>query len=326
MMKIAYLTHNTADVFYRIGQYLDTLHANGVSPSILRTPKNPFMRFMTLKSLSGYDAVVIQRRLFGSFWRALLKRYARKLILDIDDAVMIPSNELGSHSSIRMRRYKGMVGLSSLVMAGNSYLRDLTLEICPDARVSIVPTVVDTDQYLVKQHERKQPVIVGWIGSSSTIRYLSMVENVLRDIVHTREEVVFRIVSNEFPDYDWAEKIPWSRQREKEDVVGFDIGIMPLPDSPWTRGKCGFKLIQYMAAGLPVVASPVGANKDIVLHSHTGFLAADEMEWARFLGDLIDSADLRASLGMNGRKRAEEFYSLNRIAPRYLSLISEVVR
>lgn len=117
------------------------------------------------------------------------------------------------------------------------------------------------------------------------------------------------------------EKKPWAREQEIQDVLGFDIGIMPLVDNPWTRGKCGFKLIQYMAAGLPVVASPVGANNDIVDHGHNGFLASTHSEWAEALSNLATNRDLRASFGAHGRKKIEEKYSVRSNLPSYISTI-----
>ena len=321
-MNIAYLTHDTPDVFYRVGQYLDYLHFNDLSTSILRTPKDLYKRFHTFKTLSHYDVVVIQRELFDVFWRLLLKKYARSLILDIDDAIMFSSDENGFRSRTRLSRYEKMVGLRNHIIVGNSYLKNITCKICPHASVTIIPTVVDPSLYPVKNHMEKLPVVIGWIGSASTIKYLDLVQNVLREVIRSHENVIFRIVSNEFPDWEWAEKKQWAREQEIQDVLDFDIGIMPLNDNPWTRGKCGFKLIQYMAAGLPVVASPVGANNDIVDHGHNGFLAETHSEWAEALSNLVASRDLRASFGTHGRKKMENKYSVGSNAPSYLSTIT----
>ncbi|MGI6385530.1 MAG: glycosyltransferase family 4 protein [Desulfomonilia bacterium] len=320
-MNIAYLTHDTPDVFYRVGQYLDYLHFNDISTSILRTPRDFYERLHTFKTLSYYDVVVIQRKLFNAFWRILLKKYARSLVLDIDDAIMFSSDESNFHSRTRLNRYEKMVGLCDHIIVGNGYLRDVTCEICPSAHVTIIPTVVNLRQYPVKDHLEKRSVVIGWIGSASTIKYLDLVQSVLREIISSHENVIFRIVSNEFPDWEWAEKKKWARKQEIKDVLDFDIGIMPLNDNPWTRGKCGFKLIQYMAAGLPVVASPVGANNDIVEHGHNGFLAETRSEWAKALSNLVADRDLRVSLGINGRRKIENEYSVGSNAPSYLSTI-----
>jgi len=320
-MNIAYLTHDTPDVFYRVGQYLDYLHSNDLSTSILRTPNDFYKRFHTFKALSHYDVVVIQRKLFNAFWRSLLKKYARSLILDIDDAIMFSSDEKNFRSRTRLGRYEKMVDLSDHIIVGNSYLKDITHEICPHASVTIIPTVVDPSLYPVKVHMENRPLVIGWIGSASIIKYLDLVQHVLREFIHSHENVIFRIVSNEFPEWGWVEKKPWAREQEIQDVLGFDIGIMPLVDNPWTRGKCGFKLIQYMAAGLPVVASPVGANNDIVDHGHNGFLASTHSEWAEALSNLATNRDLRASFGAHGRKKIEEKYSVRSNLPSYISTI-----
>jgi len=243
------------------------------------------------------------------------------LILDIDDAIMFSSDEKNFRSRTRLGRYEKMVDLCDHIIVGNSYLKDITHEICPHASVTIIPTVVDPSLYPVKVHMENRPLVIGWIGSASTIKYLDLVQHVLREFIHSHENVIFRIVSNEFPEWGWVEKKPWAREQEIQDVLGFDIGIMPLVDNPWTRGKCGFKLIQYMAAGLPVVASPVGANNDIVDHGHNGFLASTHSEWAEALSNLATNRDLRASFGAHGRKKIEEKYSVRSNLPSYISTI-----
>jgi glycosyltransferase involved in cell wall biosynthesis len=321
-VKIAYLTHDTPDVFYRVGQYLDFLHTNGIGTAILRTPRNPWKRLAMFASLPAFDAVVLQRKLFSGFWRLFLRRCARTLILDTDDAIMFSSREDRPFSRTRSQRYKAMVDLCDRVTVGNSYLKEETLKLCPDADVTVIPTVADTDRYPVRRHRKDERVVIGWIGSASTIKYLGIVKPVMQRLLAARPDVAFRIVSNEFPDWDLAETRPWSRDREVDDIAGFDIGIMPLSDTPWTRGKCGYKLIQYMAAGLPVVASPVGANREIVVHEGTGFLADSPEEWERFLGCLIDSPTLRGSMGESGRGRAEESFSVRSNAPLYQSVIT----
>jgi hypothetical protein len=127
-MNIAYLTHDTPDVFYRVGQYLDYLHSNDLSTSILRTPNDFYKRFHTFKALSHYDVVVIQRKLFNAFWRSLLKKYARSLILDIDDAIMFSSDEKNFRSRTRLGRYEKMVDLCDHIIVGNSYLKDIIMD------------------------------------------------------------------------------------------------------------------------------------------------------------------------------------------------------
>lgn len=324
-MRIAYLTHDTPDVYYRVEQYQEFLHDHGVSTSILRTPRNPLRRLKTFYLLSRFDAVVVQRKLFNLFWRMILKSKARVLIMDVDDAIMFRSDDKHPYSQTRMQRYKHMVNMCNSVIVGNSYLRDQTLRVSPALDVNIIPTVVDTQHYHVKTHDKRVPVTIGWIGSSSTIKHLEIVQAAIKEILANNPTTRFRIISNEFPSWKWAEKKVWSRESEIEDVLGLDIGIMPLLDNAWTRGKCGFKIIQYMATGLPVVVSPVGANNDIVLDGQTGFFATSHEQWVGTLQQLVDSYHLRMQLGQEGRKRAEESFSLEANAQRYLSILTGAV-
>jgi glycosyltransferase involved in cell wall biosynthesis len=323
-MRIAYLTHDTPDVFYRVDQYLPYLHANGVTTSIFRTPKNPFSRIGTFMRLRRYDAVVVQRKLFNMFWLGLLKSCARRLILDMDDAIMFSSDALNPHSQTRRKRFAAMVQACDAVIAGNGFLKQTTLEICPNATVYVIPTVADVHSRPMKNHETRNEIAIGWLGSSSTIKYLELVKPVLKAISETFPRVRIKIVSNEFPYWDFIDKKTWKREDETSDLIAMDIGIMPLEDTLWTRGKCGFKLIQYMSAGLPVVASAVGANCEIVSDKETGFLCHNSVEWSESLSNLIEDHLLRSRMGKFGRLRAEGLYSVKSQAPSYLNVLSEV--
>jgi len=322
-MKIAYLTHDTPDVFYRVGQYLDFLKARGVDTRILRTPRRFLERLKVFQALASFDVVVVQRRLFGWPWLGLLKHYAHRLILDVDDAIMFSSDPEQPSSKTRSRHYASLVEACTAVIAGNTYLQEQTLELSPGARVHVIPTVLDVHSLPVKTHDETRPVVIGWIGSSSTIQYLDLIRPAIEEVLRRYPRTIFRIVSNAFPAWDFAEQKIWARADEATDVLGMDIGVMPLPDTPWTRGKCGFKIIQYMSAGLPVVVSPVGANRDIVAGSQTGYFATGHPEWVEALGRLIESCALRVELGSTGRKRAESHFSVQAQAPRYYQILQE---
>ena len=219
-----------------------------------------------------------------------------------------------------------MVKNSASVFAGNAYLADYARN-ARAAATEIVPTVVDVDQYRVKvDSDTSAEPVIGWIGTPG--KWRECVEPflpVFRDVMQTYgariEAVGVRMTSDEGAGIHF---LPWSEEGEVQRIIGMDIGVMPLPDTPWMRGKCGYKLIQYMACGLPVVASPVGVNAEIVEHGVNGFLAENPDDWSRALKALIGNPELRRQMGAAGRKRVEERYSLQVYGPRVASLLSEI--
>lgn len=187
---------------------------------------------------------------------------------------------------------------------------------------------ITTDRYQPKQKSAGEPPIVGWIGTPQTSRYLKPLLPVFESI---QKDLPVRFVAVGAREVDFAdtpvEAWPWSEESEVESIQQFDIGIMPLEDSPWERGKCGYKLIQYMACGVPVVASPVGVNVEIVVPDTNGLLADSAEEWGRALRSLLMAdSSVRDSIGRAGRERVEEWYSLEAQAPRFYNLIHEVQR
>jgi glycosyltransferase involved in cell wall biosynthesis len=261
-------------------------------------------------------------------WVECAARCAGKpIIYDMDDAFF---NQYDSHPNLLVRRLLGrkLVPLlrgASLAICGNSYLRDYASRYC--RRTEIVPTVVDTAIYMPSgRRDNTEPVTVGWIGSPSTWTYVRPLVPLLQSIAEERDLricVVGAGPHNTGPSrLDFRD---WSETEEIALIQGMDIGIMPLPDQPWARGKCGYKLIQYMACGRPVVASPVGVNAEIVEHGVNGFLATTEAEWAEAIRELAADPHLRARMGAAGRRKVEQSYSLEVHGPRLARLVREVV-
>lgn len=257
----------------------------------------------------------------------LLSRLRRPVILDFDDAIF---HNYDDHPHAFARRLLGRklettIRAADAVTVGNAYLQDYATRFNP--RVQVLPTVVDTSLYRPAAHRPAGPLVVGWIGSPSTWRY---VEPVLPGILQqvAAAGAVFRAVGAGPGAARWAgvESIDWSEDSEIAAVQSMDIGIMPLPDEQWARGKCGYKLIQYMACGLPVVASPVGVNTRIVRPGVNGFLVEDAAGWAMALGELLASPALRDRLGQAGRVIAEQEYSLAAFAPPLVALVTSMAR
>jgi glycosyltransferase involved in cell wall biosynthesis len=249
------------------------------------------------------------------------------VVADYDDAIF---HRYDRHRRAPVRLLLGtkidrVMARSTLVTAGNSYLADRA-RAAGAQRVEIVPTVVDLDAYHVGARPPDAAPRVGWIGTPQTWAELARpIHGILLPVL-TERHGMFRAVGAALTPQD-GERLeirPWSEATEVAAIQEMDIGVMPLPDTPWTRGKCGYKLIQYMACGLPVVASPVGVNAEIVEHGVNGFLARTEGEWRDAVETLLADPDLRARMGASGRRKVEERYSLQVWGPRMAELLRSV--
>jgi glycosyltransferase involved in cell wall biosynthesis len=202
---------------------------------------------------------------------------------------------------------------SDTVIAGNSYLAARAKE-AGAKRIEIVPTVIDLERYDVKSSSNSSEIIIGWIGSPSTLKYLKTISSVLQYLVK-KYRVQIHIVGAKGVDIGISENvsyIEWEENTEAFSISKFNIGIMPLTDSPWEKGKCSYKLIQYMACGLPVVASKVGMNEEVVVAGENGFLANTKEEWIKVLELYIQSPEIRLRHGLAGREKVREKYCVQR--------------
>lgn len=263
------------------------------------------------------------------FERAVLAR--RPYALDLDDAIF-HNYDLHRFAAVRWAwggKIDRLMQGAALVTAGNAYLAQRARQ-AGAPWVEVVPTVVDLDRYTqpaARPAPSEAPIDIAWIGSPSTAGYLRMLAEPLRQLA-ARRRVRLVVIGADAPELPGVEvdAKPWSVESEAADIAACHIGVMPLPDSPWERGKCGYKLIQYMACGLPVVASPVGANREIVLPGHNGLLAADGAQWLDALEQLSSDAALRRQMGLAGREAVEREYSVQAQAPRLLALLQRAAR
>jgi glycosyltransferase involved in cell wall biosynthesis len=246
-------------------------------------------------------------------------------VLDYDDAVF-HNYDLHLTSVVRRvlgRRIDDLMAGARLVLAGNNYLAQRARK-AGAPKVEIVPTVIDIDRYSVKviSNNKLDLLSIVWIGSPSTVRYLDLLQKPLKEL-SCQYAFKLRVIGTdvfEIPGVN-VECVPWSETTEAASLRACDIGVMPLQDSPWERGKCGYKLIQYMACGLPVVASPVGVNCKIVQNGENGYLADTDEAWVNALSKLLRDAYLRQRMGAAGRKRVEEEYCIQQVAPRVVALL-----
>ncbi|MBS0202996.1 MAG: glycosyltransferase family 4 protein [Planctomycetes bacterium] len=311
---------------YRVDQMLPHFQRAGHQCDVRFFPRNIFSRLLLYRELSSYDVVFIQKRLIAPMELALLRRWSKKLVFDVDDAIMFDGD--GNPDGHRLRRFGAMMHSADLVVCGNAYLANQAARF--GGRTLIIPTAIDTNRFQPVPHELSQadgdtPVVIGWTGSRSTTRYLNTVFPVLSRI---RGNVELKIISDATDDLQFEALgaishrfVPWSAETEVAETAEFDIGLMPLPDDNMTQGKCGCKALQYMALGIPAVCSPVGVNCDIIQHGRNGFLPKSPAEWQTVLQCLVDDRVLRTLVGRSGRHTAEARYSLASIASQLVSAI-----
>ena len=271
------------------------------------------------------DVVFLQRKLLNRWDLRNLRKAAKTLVFDFDDAIFIKDDPAGARRSrTREARFGRAAALADRIIAGNAYLAGCVPERSRD-KVTVIPSVADTTVYAPRSAARNEtPLTVGWLGSRSTLPYL---ESVAAPLARVQKATGCRVVvvADRAPRMDAVdvEFHPWTLATEVGEVQAMDIGIMPLPDSPWTRGKCGYKLILYLSCAVPVVADAVGVNNSIVRHGHTGLLVRTEDEWERALLRLLRDEDMRRRFGRRGRADMIENYSLYAWAQRFVEVVAK---
>jgi glycosyltransferase involved in cell wall biosynthesis len=279
-------------------------------------------RWEILRSATGYDSVCIHRVFLSPLERRWLRRAACNYIFDFDDAIMFrDSSHRRFDSWQRRRRFRRMVVGARHVIAGNSYLADWASR--SGGRVTVIPTAVDLSTYPERRPEPSREPVIGWIGTRINLMYLRTIGTALTRLAHKRPDVKLKVVSDGFFD---VAAMPvtnkrWSLADEVDDIASFHVGIMPLPDDPWTRGKCAVKILQYFAAAVPVVCSPVGANLEVVEHGRSGYFAATEDEWLARLDELLGNAQRRKQFGQAGRDIVQRRYSIESNVDRFLKAL-----
>ena len=288
-------------------------------------------RLSVLLRAHRYDVLWVHCELFP-FWPGVMERLAalwgKPIVYDCDDAIF---HMYDASSSRLVRRLLGrklvpLLRSASACCCGNAYLRQYAAQYCPNSIV--LPTVVDTELYRPRAKASEGPLVIGWIGSPSTWAFVRPLLPVLRGLVEEYGVVVRAVGAGDAAERDafpGLELVAWSEASEIAAVQAMDIGIMPVTDGPFQRGKCGYKLIQYMACGLPVIGSPIGVNATIVEPGINGYLATSAEEWRDALARLIEDGDRRAAMGQAGRARVVADFSLAGQAPRLVELFQAVV-
>jgi len=338
---------------YRVEQYFPYLEKNGIKCvprpflssafyKILYKPKNIFRKcfYFSIASISRffdffrafrYDIIFIHLEAYPigpPVFEYLWAKFGKTIVYDLDDAIFLPRKKI-SYKIIKFLKYykkiPTLIRLSREITVCNDYLKDYTSQFKSEEKIHVIPTSVDTKKFIPRHsyEANKQVPVIGWIGSHTTADYLDLLRSVFQTL-SKKYNFVLKIVGAgqqfEIPGVK-TNNHEWSLSRDLEDFHSLDIGVYPLPDDEWIKGKAGFKAILYMSMGIPCVCSPVGVNKEIIIDGVNSFLASTEEEWIEKLTLLITDPDLRKKLGLEGRKTIEERFSLRVSAPKLLEVL-----
>lgn len=312
---------------FRIAPLLQELQRRGWQVHVDTLPQRQYgLRiWRRLDAIRSCDLVLLHKLRLHPLEARWVARCNPRVVFDIDDATWLSQPRRVEDSPVasvsRMSAFRGLCRHSCLTLAGNPFLATKARE--AGGRVHIVPTAVDVSTFPMADFAKRQGGVAVWIGLSGNLQYLEPLRPVFADLSLSFPGFRLRIVSSRFPDWDDVamEHVIWRPGIEAEALPGADIGLMPLNDDDFTRGKCAFKLLQYMAASLACVASPVGVNCEVVTDGETGLLAATPTQWQRALERLLVDRALREHMGAAGRQRVERDYDLRVVVPAAADLV-----
>ena len=322
-MRLLILSNNLLRPSYRqrIGDFTPYLNDAGIETTVTQLPKGKMQRWSLLRSARHYDAVLLHKKCLNYFDSRILRRHSRRLIYDFDDAVMYSPHQPQSDRSSHMRLFKRTASMADCMIAGNEYLAEHARRFC--SKVYVLPTGLDLRPYTdVRDVAVDDRLRLVWIGSQSTLKYLQSIAPVLDDIADDSDNITLRAIADDFPELKVMEieRHRWSLQTQASDLGVCRIGLAPLPDNRFTRGKCGFKILQYFAAGLPVVASPVGVNRDLIEKSGAGMLAETPEQWKQAIEQLVANQELRTEMGQKARHFIAD-YDTPVLAKRFVEIV-----
>ena len=339
---------------FRFEQYIDLLEQNNYQCScysfltlkdyrLLYKPGNLirkiwaiikgfFKRTRLIFTLRSFSIVFIHREAspIGPpvFEYIITKILKKKVIYDFDDAIWLKNTSQSNKLVSNIKKHSKVSSIckwSSLIMCGNHYLMSYAQNY--NEHSICIPTTIDTKNLhnKIKAHHNEK-IIIGWTGTHSTSKYLYQIENLLAEL-QLKHDFIFKVISNQDPKFETLKYkyTPWSIDNEIDELLTFDIGLMPLYDDDWSKGKCGFKALQYMALEIPTIVSPVGVNTEIIKDGENGYFANNDEEWREKIALLINSSELRSKLGKEGRKTVVNNYSTEANKNNYLNYFNKLV-
>lgn len=279
--------------------------------------KSFFHRLKDIKIAKSCDYVFVYREAFMLGTTYFEKRFSKsgaKLIFDFDDAIWLNDTSAGNQNVSWLKRPSKTAKIckySHFVITGNRYLADYALKY--NSNVNVIPTAIDMNYHVRNNISKREKICIGWTGTQTTLKHFESAISALKKVKEKYgDKVYFKIVADvdEWENELGIKPVKWNKENEIKELEEFDIGIMPLPDNEWTRGKCGFKGLQCMSMGIPVVMSSVGINNEIIRHGKNGFLCNSEEEWITSLSSIIESPELREKIGEIGRHTVLNNYSV----------------
>jgi glycosyltransferase involved in cell wall biosynthesis len=329
MKKIVFLTkgEDAPSFRYRLKPLIESLESKGHKCHIVLVDSSNYIWriWQHYKLLKSASAIICHKLLLPRVEVNLLNYLNNHLFLDVDDAIFLKEPKWVGHkrprSKIRESKFKYIASTCKFNITGNQHLKNKIESL--GGKAIILPTGTEANTYTNMEDKGSSLCRIVWIGLPTNLRYLEMIHSVFKTLQEKYPTLRLRIICSKFPDWEdvTMEKIFWSKYIEYQTLAESDIGIMPLDDSEYSKGKCAFKLLQYMAAGLPCVASPVGANKEVIDNGETGFLANTEKEWIDTLSLLIENKEMRKTMGNKGREVSATEYNQENIARRYADFI-----
>ncbi len=315
---------------YRLAALRPYLERAGHTLKLVALPRRPWERLWVYRRLRSAN-VILQRKLLPPWEIALLRWTARSLVFDFDDAVFLRDSYAakGLRDRRRLRRFGATIRACNAVVAGNIFLARSAARWTNPGCIYVVPTCVDPSLYPTTDLQRSDDAVqLVWVGSSSTLRGLETVRPMLEELGARVPNARLKIICDRFLHFDSLPVVacPWKDADEAAEIATADVGVSWIPDDDWSRGKCGLKSLQYMAAGLPVVANPVGVHVEMIRHGETGFLAETTEQWVDAIGRLARDPALRRRMGAAGRRLLEEKYGVACGAERWLSLLHQLRR
>jgi glycosyltransferase involved in cell wall biosynthesis len=304
---------------YRIKAFEPFLSRFGIRLTYESIESNPAKRLAQMLRTSQYDSVILQRKLLDGLSFQALRAASKNLIFDFDDAVLYRDSysSKGLHCVKRLRRFERIVSQVDTVLAGNSFLANRAENFGAKAsNVHFMPTCIDLAAYdyartrtQLRQDDR---FVMVWIGSSSTLKGLEATQKLWEAIGELIPNALLRVVCDRFPDFRKlnSEKVQWTQGNEISQIVSADIGISHVPDDLWSRGKCGLKVLQYLAGGLPVLTNPVGVHQEMVKSGTNGFLVDKPREWLEAIHWLSKNRDSRAKMGLSATETIRNGYDV----------------
>jgi glycosyltransferase involved in cell wall biosynthesis len=319
----SYLLNEKADkIFYKPG------HAFKKSLIVAKSTVKRIKEVITAKK---FDLVFVQREAFmlgSSIFEKMIGK-SIPLIFDFDDSIWMQNISDANKKLSFLKdanKTKHIIKAAKLVFAGNQYLAEYAKPF--NNNIKVVPTTIDTDIYKRKINVGNDTVCIGWSGSFSTIQHFATAIPALKRIKeHYASKVTFKIIGdgNYYCQELDVKGEPWVSETEVEELSKIEIGIMPLPDDEWAKGKCGLKGLQYMALSIPTLMSPVGVNTEIIQHGENGYLPLSEDDWVKYLSELIQNKELRKRIGDAGRVTVIEKYSVEAWKEKYLEYFDELI-